>query len=50
MNELKGDYFIGHDTIFFVQILANIQIFSLVGGNSSSTLPAYKREYLYIHS
>ena len=27
----------------------NIQIFPLVGGNSSSTRPACKREYLYIH-
>ena len=28
----------------------NIQIFPLVVANLSSTCPAYKREYLYIHS
>ena len=49
MNKLKDGYFIGYDTrIFIVQLLVNIQIFPLVGGNSSSTRPAYKREYLYI--
>ena len=41
MNELKYDCFIK----FIVQILVNIQIFPLVGGNSSSTRPAHKREY-----
>ena len=51
MNKLKGDCFIGHDTsISIVQILVNIQIFALVREKSSSTRPAYKREYLYIHS
>ena len=35
--------------IFIVQILVVIQIlFPLVGRNSPSTHPAYKREYLYI--
>ena len=44
MNKLKGDCLLVVIQIFIVQI------FPLVGGNSSSTRPAYKREYLYIHS
>ena len=46
MNKLKGGCFIGHDT----SILLNIQIFALVAGNPYSTRPAYKSEYVYIHS
>ena len=48
MNKLKGDSFVGHDTsIFTVQILVNIQIFALVGGNLPLTCPAFKSEHLY---
>ena len=55
MNKLKGGCFIGCCFIglyknFIVQTLVNIQILPLVGENSSSTRPAYKRQYLYIHS
>ena len=52
MNELNRDCFIGHLLYdnFIVQILVNTQIFPLVAGNMSSTRPAYKREYVYIHS
>ena len=49
MNKLNRDCFIGHDKII-LQILVNIQIFHIVAGNSSSALPANKREYLYLHN
>ena len=44
MNKLNRDCFNGHDTIFFVQI------FPLVVVNSSSTRPAYKRDFFCIYT
>ena len=50
MNKLKDDCFFWSGYKYLIlQILVNIQIFTLVSGNSPSTCPEFKSEYLYIH-
>ena len=46
MNKLKCDLFYLYGCVI-VQILVNVQIFSLVGGNSSSNVPPTRGIFEY---